>query len=92
MYNTNIRLRLHLHKVIVLIGTARLTPPSLADELLHSKDEDTSGTADTDPKQRQAAFTISIKRNGVDLTQGKNHATILGINYRAKSEGGGRCV
>ena len=38
-----------------------MAPPSLADKLLHSEeDEDTSGTADTDPKQRQAALTISF--------------------------------
>ena len=44
-----------------LFRTARLTPPSLSDELLHSEeDEDTSGTADTDPKQRQAALTMSF--------------------------------
>ena len=62
MYNTNIRLRLHLHEVIVPIGTARLAPPSLVDKLLHSEeDEDTSGTVDTDAKQRQAALTISFR-------------------------------
>ena len=49
---------------------ARLALPSLTDELLYSEDEDTSGAADTDPKQRQATLTISIKRNGVYLTQG----------------------
>ena len=41
---------------------ARLAPPSLADEFFHSKeDKDTSGTADTDPKQRQAALTIYFR-------------------------------
>ena len=39
-----------------------MTPPSLADELLLSEeDEDTSGTADTDPKQRQAELIISFR-------------------------------
>ena len=42
--------------------------PSLADELLHSKeDEDTSGTANTYPKQRQAVLTISFRRRKVLL-------------------------
>ena len=36
-------------------------PPSLADELFRSEeDEDTSGTANTDPKQRHTALTISF--------------------------------
>ena len=44
-------------------------PPSLADELLHSEDdEDTSGTDDTDPKQRQAALTISFRGRKVLLS------------------------
>ena len=48
---------------------ARLAPPSLADKLLHSKeDEDTSGTAGTDPKQIQAALTISFRRRKVLLS------------------------
>ena len=43
--------------------------PSLADELLHSKeDKDTSGTADTDPKQRQAELTISFRGRKVLLS------------------------
>ena len=68
-YNTNLRLRLHLHEFVVPVGTARLTPPYLADELLHSKeDEDTSGTAETDPKQRQAALTMSFRGRGVLLS------------------------
>ena len=63
MYHTNLRLRLHLHKVVVPIGTARLAPPSLADELLRTEeDEDTSGTADTDPKQRQAVLLVCNAR------------------------------
>ena len=33
MYNTNQRLRLHLHEVAVPIGTARLAPPSLQQTL-----------------------------------------------------------
>ena len=46
-----------------------MAPPSLADELLHSEeDEDTSGTADTDPKQRQAELTISFRRRKVLLS------------------------
>ena len=45
------------------------TPPSLADELLHfEEDEDTSGTADTDPKQRQAKLTISFRGRKVLLS------------------------
>ena len=68
MYHKNLRLRLHLHKVVVPIGTARFAPPSLADELFHSEeDEDTNGTADTDPKQRQAALTISFQGRKVLL-------------------------
>ena len=68
-YNTNLRLRLHLHEVIVPIDTARLASPSLADELLHSEeDEDTSGTADTDPKQRQAKLTMSFRGRMVLLS------------------------
>ena len=47
---------------------ARLAPPSLADELLHSEeDEDNSGTADTNPKQRQAALTIYCRGRKVLL-------------------------
>ena len=66
MYNTNQHLRLHLHDIVVPIGTARLAPPSLADELFRSKeDEDTSGTADTDPKQ---ALTISFRGRKVLLS------------------------
>ena len=43
-------------------------PPSLADELFRSEeDEDASGTADTDPKQRQAALTISFRGRKVFL-------------------------
>ena len=67
-YNTNLRLRLHSHEVVVQIGTARLAPPSLADKLFRSEeDEDASGTADMDPKQRQAAFTISFQGRKVLL-------------------------
>ena len=48
---------------------ARFAQPSLADELLHSEeDEDTSGTADTDPKQRNAALTISFRGRKVLLS------------------------
>ena len=48
---------------------ARLAPPSNADELLHSEeDEDTSGTADTDPKQRHAALTIAFRGRKVLLS------------------------
>ena len=44
-------------------------PPSLADKLLHSEeDEDTSGTSDTDPKQRQAALAISFQGRKVFLS------------------------
>ena len=68
-YHTNLRLRLHLHEVVVPIGTARLAPPSLADELFRSEeDEDTSGTANTDPKQRQATLTISFRGRKVLLS------------------------
>ena len=57
----NQRLRLHLHEVAVLIGTARLAPPSLMDELFRSEeDEDTSGTADADSKPRQAAAPATL--------------------------------
>ena len=43
--------------------------PCLSDELLHSKkDEDTSGSADTDPKQRQAKLTISFRGRKVLLS------------------------
>ena len=46
-----------------------MAPPSLADELFHSEeDEDTSGTADTDPKQIQAALTISFQGRKVLLS------------------------
>ena len=39
-----------------------MAPPSLADELFRSEeDEDTSGTSDTDLKQRQAALTILFR-------------------------------
>ena len=42
----------------------RLAPPSLADELHHSEeDEDTSGTVDMDPKQRQVVSVISIEED-----------------------------
>ena len=55
--------------MVVPIGTSRLAPPSLPDELIHSeKDEDTSGTADTDPKQRQAALTISFRGRKILLS------------------------
>ena len=55
--------------MIVPIGTASLAPPSLADKLFHSKeDEDTSGTADTDPKSRQALLTISFRGRKVLLS------------------------
>ena len=48
---------------------ARLAPPSLADKLFRSEeDEDTSGTADTDLKQRQAALTISFRGRKVLLS------------------------
>ena len=51
-----------MHEFVVPIDTARLAPPSIADELFHSEeDEDTSGTADTDPKQRHAVLTISFR-------------------------------
>ena len=87
MYNTNIRLRLHLHEVIVPIGTARLAPPSLTDELLHSEeDKDTSGTADTDPKQRQAALTISFRGRKVLLSV---NSVVAG---EVKEDGGGVSV
>ena len=46
-----------------------LQPPSIADELFHSEeDENTSGTADTDPKQRIAALTISFRGRKVLLS------------------------
>ena len=62
------KLRLHLREVVVLIGTARLEPPSLADELFRSEDdEDTSVTANLDLKQRQAALTISFRGKKVLL-------------------------
>ena len=46
-----------------------MAPPSIADELFHcEEDEDTSGTADTDPKQRHAALTISFRWRKVLLS------------------------
>ena len=61
--------------------------PSLADEILHSKeDEDTSGSADTDPKQRQAALTISFRGRKVLLS-------IKSVVARGfKEDGGGVAV
>ena len=63
---------LHLHEFVVPIipiGTARLVPPSLTDELFRSEeDEDTSGTADTDTKQILALFTISFRGRKVLLS------------------------
>ena len=67
---------------------ARLAPPSLAVELLHSEDEGTSGAADTDLKQRQAALAISIKQNGVNLTQGKNSCDHFGNGLQSQVRGG----
>ena len=62
-------------------------PPSLADELLHSKeDEDTSGTANTDPKQRQAKLTISFRGRKVLLSV--NSVVARGV----KEDGGGVAV
>ena len=61
--------RLHFHEVAVLIYTARLALPYLADKLFCSEeDKDTSGTADTDPNQRQAALTISFLGRKVFLS------------------------
>ena len=61
--------QIYVYVYIVLIGTARLAPPSLADELLHSEeDEDTSGTADTDLKQRQSVLTIFFRGRKVLLS------------------------
>ena len=69
MYHTNLRLCLNLHEFVVPIGTARFAPPSLADKLSrYEEDEDTSGTADTDPKQRQAALTTSFRGRKVLLS------------------------
>ena len=68
------------------MSTAMLAPPSLADELLHSKeDEDTSGTANTDPKQRQAALTISFLGRKVLLS-------IKSVVARGVKEDGGEVV
>ena len=64
---------------------ARLAPPSLADELFHS-DEDTSGAADTDPKQRQAALTISFRGRKVLLSV---RSVVAG---GVKEDGGGVAV
>ena len=87
LYNTNLRLRLHLHEVVVPIGTARLALPSLADELFHSEeDQDTSGTADTDPKQRQAALTISFRGRKVLLSVKSV------VAWGVKEDGGGVAV
>ena len=86
VYNTNIRLRLHLHEFIVPICTARLAPPSLADKLLHpEEDEDTSGTAGTDPKQRQAALTISFRGR-------KGLLSVKSVVARGVKEDGGGVV
>ena len=75
------------HKVAVPVGTARLAPPSLADELLHSEeDEDTSGTAGTDPKQRQAALRISFRGRKLLLS------VKLVVAGWVKEDGGGVAV
>ena len=64
-----------------------LAPPSLADELFHSEeDEDTSGTADTYPKQRQAALTISFRGRKVLLSV---KSVVVG---EVKEDGGGVAV
>ena len=61
--------------------------PSLADELLHSKeDEDTSGTANTDHKQRQAALTISFRGRKVLLSV---KSVVSGGGQRRWGRGGG---
>ena len=44
-------------------------PPSLADKLFrYEEDEDASGAANTDPKQRQTALTISFRGRKVLLS------------------------
>ena len=64
-----------------------MAPPSLADKLFRSKeDEDTSGTAGTDPKQRQVALTISFLGRKVLLSV---KAVVAG---RVKEDGGGVAV
>ena len=84
---TNLRLRVHLHEFVVPIDTARLAPPSITDEFFDSEeDEDTSGTADTDPKQRHAALTISFRGSKVLLSV---NPVVAG---RVKEDGGGVAV
>ena len=64
-----------------------MAPPSLADELFHSEeDEDTSGTADTDPKQRHAALTIYFRGGKVLLS------VKLVVDGEVKEYGGGVAV
>ena len=73
--------------VIVPIGTARLAPPYLTDEIFRSKeDEDTSGTANTDPKQRQAALTMSFRGRKVLLSVKSV------VDEGVKEDGGGVAV
>ena len=61
--------------------------PSLVDELFSSEeDEDTSGTADTDPRQRQAALTISFRGRKVLLLV--KSVVVGGV----KEDGGGLAV
>ena len=68
-YNTNQSLQLHLHEDVGPIGTARLARPSLTDELFRSEeDEDTSRTANTDPKKIQTALTIYFRGRKVFLS------------------------
>ena len=65
----------------------RLAPPSIADELFHSyENEDTSGTADTDPKQRHAALTMSFRGRKVLLSV---NSVVSGW---VKEDGGGVAV
>ena len=57
------------------------------DELFHSEgDKDTSGTDDTDPKQRQAVLTISFRGRKVLLSV--NSVVAGGV----KEDGGGVAV
>ena len=68
-----------------------MAPPSIADELFHSEeDEDTSGTADTDPKQRHAVLTISFRGRKVLLSV--NSVVNSVVAGGVKEDGGGVAV
>ena len=69
------------------MGTDRFAPTSLADEIFRSEEEeDTSGTADTDTKQRQAALMISFRGRNVLLSV--KSVVAVGV----KEDGGGVAV